>query len=61
MNTIKKAQPSLEGQQMLEALRQSVKKALDKKRRLSQYAVIWENGRPVVTGDDAPGKIKGAR
>jgi len=55
MNTRKKALPSQEGQQMLETLRQSVSKALEKKRRLGQYAVIWKNGKPVVTGEDAPG------
>lgn len=54
MNTQKKNLPSQEGQQVLEILRQSVSKALDKKRRLGQYAVIWKNGRPVITGEDAP-------
>ncbi|MGB4336202.1 MAG: hypothetical protein WBJ41_15290 [Chromatiaceae bacterium] len=39
---------------MLETLRQSVAKALEKKRRLGQYAVTWQNGKPVVTGEDAP-------
>ena len=42
------------GQLMLESLRQSVTEALEKKRRLGQYAVIWQNGKPVFVGDDAP-------
>lgn len=54
MNTNCKNPPSREGRQLLETLRQSVAKALEKKRRLGQYAVIWQNGRPVVTGEDAP-------
>lgn len=54
MNTRKKNLPSQEGQQILEMLRQSVSKALEKKRRLGQYAVIWKNGKPVATGGDAP-------
>ena len=39
---------------MLKALQNAVAKNLEKKRRLGQYAVIWENGRPIQTGDDAP-------
>ncbi|MBN2791649.1 MAG: hypothetical protein JXQ81_03980 [Desulfuromonadales bacterium] len=58
MNTRKKDLPSQEGQQMLETLRQSVSKALEKKRRLGQYAVIWKNGKPMVTSGDAPGPDK---
>jgi hypothetical protein len=54
MNTRKKALPSQEGQQVLEILRQSVSKALEKKRRLGQYAVVWKNGKPVATGGDVP-------
>lgn len=54
MNIRKKELPSQEGQQILEILKQSVSKALEKKRRLGQYAVVWKNGRPVATGEDAP-------
>lgn len=39
----------------LESLRVAVAKALDRKRRLGQYAVMWENGAPVLIGEDAPG------
>lgn len=31
----------------LTALRRAVAKALDRKRRLGQYAVVWRDGRPV--------------
>ncbi len=34
-----------ESQIVLDSLKQSVKKALDKKKRLGQYAVISENGK----------------
>ena len=54
MNTKKKSTPSPEGQRQLETLRQAVGKALEKKRRLGQYAVIWKNGKPLVQGEDAP-------
>jgi hypothetical protein len=56
MNTNRKSSPSQEGRQLLETLRQSVAKALEKKRRLGQYAVTWQNGKPVVMGEDAPRK-----
>lgn len=54
MNTTRTGTPSPEGRQLLETLRQSVAKTLERKRRLGQYAVIWQNGKPVVTGEDAP-------
>lgn len=54
MNAKRKTTPSPEGQRQLETLRQAVGKTLEKKRRLGQYAVTWENGRPVVKGEDAP-------
>ena len=54
MNTTRTSRPSPEGRQLLETLRQSVAKTLEKKRRLGQYAVTWRNGKPVVTGEDAP-------
>lgn len=44
------------GQLMLESLRKSVAEALEKKRRLGQYAVILKEGKPVAVGDDAPGQ-----
>ena len=38
----------------LNSLREAVAEALDRKRRLGQYAVFWQNGRPVCIGPDAP-------
>jgi hypothetical protein len=46
--------PSEEGRQLLESLRQSVAKTIERKRRLGHYVVTWQNGRPLVAGDDAP-------
>jgi hypothetical protein len=42
MSTISK-----EDQQILDALRNAVSEALERKRRLGQYAVIWRDGRAV--------------
>jgi predicted ABC-type ATPase len=39
---------------LLESLKKAVTKALAEKKRLGQYAVFWEEGRPVLVGDDAP-------
>lgn len=47
-------------QEMLECLQAAVDKALEKKRRLGQYAVIWEDNKPVFIGDDAPQETGGA-
>lgn len=38
---------SAKNQQALEALRAAVAEALERKRRLGQYAVIWRDGRVV--------------
>ena len=38
----------------LQALREAVAEALEKKRRLGQYAGFWEDGRIVLRGEDAP-------
>jgi hypothetical protein len=46
--------PSEHALQLLEALRQSVAKALETKRRLGHYSVTWQNGQPLVAGEDAP-------
>ena len=52
---------SAEDQQALDALRNAVAEALDRKRRLGQYAVIWRDGRPVRIGpeEEAPFKPHG--
>lgn len=38
---------SIEDQRVLDALRSAVAEALERKRRLGQYAVIWRNGQAV--------------
>jgi hypothetical protein len=38
---------SLYDQRALDALRRAVAEALDRKRRLGQYAVVWHDGRAV--------------
>ncbi|MGM0594537.1 MAG: hypothetical protein ACQETD_08380 [Pseudomonadota bacterium] len=45
-------QPSHDSLQVLEALRRAVEKALERKRRLGQYAVIWQDGKPVILGEE---------
>lgn len=49
--------PSAEAQTILNALQQAVAKNLEKKRRLGQYTVTWQNGRPVQVGEDAPNSV----
>lgn len=38
---------SAESRRVLEALRSAVAEALERKRRLGQYAVVWRDGRAV--------------
>lgn len=54
MNTTCKSTPSREGRNLLEVLRRSVAKTLERKRRLGQYTVTWCDGKPLVMGEDAP-------
>ena len=56
--TLITALPTPEGQAMLKALQAAVAKSLEQKRKLGHYAVVWQDGRPVLTGPDAP-KIPG--
>ena len=39
---------------VLDTLKQAVAEALERKRRLGQYAVVWRNGQAVCIGPDAP-------
>ena len=39
---------SLETQTMLNCLKEAVSKTFEKKKRLGQYAVIWDGKNPVV-------------
>lgn len=47
----------LETQKALEALQQVATETLDRKRRLGHYAVIWQDGKPVAIGEDAPNSV----
>lgn len=51
---ITSAPPSLQAQAMLKALQDAVSKSLEKKQKLGQYAVTWQDGRPVLAGEDVP-------
>ncbi len=39
---------SKETQKMLNSLKKAVNKTLEKKKRLGQYAVVWDGKKPVV-------------
>ena len=45
-----------ESQSILESLRRAVSHALDRKRRLGQYAVIWKDGQPKTIRPITPNK-----
>ncbi len=45
--------PSAETKKILDSLRKTVAKTLERKRRLGQYAVVWQDGKAVAIGDDA--------
>lgn len=47
-------EPSENAKKVLESLKKAVSETLEKKRRLGQYAVIWDGKKPVLRGDDAP-------
>lgn len=49
-----KNRPSQESQVIQMALNKAIANALEKKRKLGQYAVMWENNRVVYKGADAP-------
>lgn len=54
MKITQRTTPSEEAQVILDALQKAVTQALEKKRRLGQYAVVWRDGKPVMIGEDAP-------
>lgn len=43
---------------MLDCLRQTVSKTLERKRRLGQYSVQWTGKAPFAVGDDAPESLQ---
>jgi len=47
------AKPSKESLIMLDTLKTAVTHALERKRRLGQYAVVWRNGKPTQIEGDA--------
>lgn len=46
--------------QGLVSLRRAVAEALERKRKLGQYAVFWRDGRIVYEGPDAPDQDEAA-
>ena len=46
-----------ETQSILDCLRQTAAKTLERKRRLGHYAVIWQNHTAVTIGEDAPSNL----
>ena len=57
MNVLLKDMPSEEGRVMLDALKQAVSHAFERKRRLGQYALTWKDGKPIQIGDDTYANI----
>ncbi len=53
MNTTRN-QPSKESQIILDALKEAVANAMERKRKLGQYMVVLENNKLVFKGEDAP-------
>ena len=50
---------STEDQRTLDVLRRAVTEALDRKRRLGQYAVIWRDGQVVrLEPDELPSDVE---
>jgi hypothetical protein len=47
----------LDAQKILDCLKQVAAETLERKRRLGHYAVIWQDGRPVAIGEDAPDNL----
>lgn len=42
--------PSPQALDMLKALQEAVSNSLERKQKLGQYAVVWQDGRPVQIG-----------
>ena len=51
---------SIETQMMLESLKKAVNDALEKKKKLGQYAVVWDGKKPVVV-DYSVSQTQGGR
>jgi len=48
-----------ETQVILDSLKRTAAKTLERKRRLGHYAVVWRDGKPALIGDDAPDTEEG--
>lgn len=48
----KQVQPSPQSRATLSVLQQAVSKVLDRKQRLGQYAVVWQDGAPIMMGGE---------
>ena len=46
--------PSEKSKKILENLKKTVSETLERKRKLGQYAVIWDGQKPIQSGADAP-------
>jgi hypothetical protein len=57
MSADKSQIPDQETQSILDCLRQTAAKTLERKRRLGHYAVIWQNHKAVTIGEDAPSAL----
>ena len=53
------ASPGKFEEEALAALQRAVTRALERKRRLGQYAVFWKDGRVILDGPDAPAEHEG--
>ena len=53
------APPGKFEEEALAALQRAATRALERKRRLGQYAVFWEDGRVIFDGPDAPAEHEG--
>lgn len=46
--------PDPKTQAILESLQKTATKTLERKRKLGHYAVVWQDGAPLMIGEDAP-------
>ncbi len=58
MSELNKPVPSPDTQAMLDCLRLTISKTLERKRRLGHYAVYWTGKAPFAEGDDAPKDLR---
>lgn len=49
---------SPKSQKILDILRKVAAETLEQKRRLGHYAIVWQDGKPVAIGEDAPDHLR---